>query len=65
MEIVTQLIHNKFIWVPFFTWIAIQTFKVIWDLITTKKFNFKRIMGAGRNAKFSFSCCHGNYCFSW
>ena len=25
----------------------VQIFKVIYDLITTKKFNFKRIMGAG------------------
>lgn len=47
MEILTQLLHNKFMWVPFFTWLAIQSFKVLWDLITTKKFNFKRIMGAG------------------
>ena len=47
MEVFTQLIHNKFIWVPFFTWFAIQSFKVVWDLVTTKKFNFKRIIGAG------------------
>ena len=47
MNVFTQLIQNKFIWVPFFTWLAIQTFKVIWDLVTTKKFNFKRILGAG------------------
>lgn len=40
-------IHNKFLFVPFFLWLGIQTFKVIYDLITTKKFNFKRIMGAG------------------
>ena len=50
MEIFMQIIHNKYIWVPFFTWLAIQAFKVVWELITTKKFNFKRIMGAGRNA---------------
>lgn len=47
MNILIQLLHNKFIWVPFFTWLGIQTFKVIWDLATTKKFNFKRIIGAG------------------
>ena len=40
-------IHNKFLFIPFFLWLSIQTFKVIYDLITTKKFNFKRIMGAG------------------
>lgn len=39
--------NNRFIWIPFFTWFVIQTFKVIWDLVTTKKFNFKRIIGAG------------------
>ena len=39
--------NNRFIWIPFFTWLVIQTFKVIWDLVTTKKFNFKRLMGAG------------------
>ena len=44
----------KFIIVPFLTWFGIQLFKVFYDLFTTKKFNFKRILGAGRNAKFSF-----------
>lgn len=42
-----QLFHNKYLIVPIITWFCIQTFKVIWDLVTTKKFNFKRIMGAG------------------
>ena len=37
----------KFILVPFLTWFFIQLFKVIYDLVTTKKFNFKRILGAG------------------
>lgn len=40
-------IQNKYIYIPFLLWFFIQTFKVIHDLITTKKFNFKRIMGAG------------------
>lgn len=48
-------LQNKYIYVPFFLWFGIQLFKLIYDLVTTKKFNFKRIMGAGRNAKFSFS----------
>ena len=39
--------NYKYILVPFLIWLAIQTFKVIWDLVTTKKFNFKRILGAG------------------
>ena len=47
MEILTQIVHNRFIIVPFLTWLAIQSFKVIWDLVTIKKFNFKRILGAG------------------
>ena len=42
-----SFIHNKFIAVPFLLWFGIQLFKVLYDLITTKKFNFKRIMGAG------------------
>lgn len=37
----------KFLIVPFSVWFGIQTFKVIYDLVTTKKFNFKRILGAG------------------
>lgn len=47
MEIIIQILHNKFIIVPFLTWFGIQSFKVIWDLVTIKKFNFKRILGAG------------------
>lgn len=38
---------NKYIIVPLCLWFAIQLFKVLYDLVTTKKFNFKRIMGAG------------------
>ena len=38
---------NKYIIVPVCLWLAIQIFKVLYDLVTTKKFNFKRIMGAG------------------
>jgi hypothetical protein len=38
---------NKYICVPILLWLAIQVFKVIYDLIKTKKFNFKRILGAG------------------
>lgn len=40
-------LQNKYIYIPFLLWFSIQLFKVIWDLVTTKKFNFKRIMGAG------------------
>lgn len=37
----------KYLIVPITVWICIQIFKVIWDLVTTHKFNFKRILGAG------------------
>lgn len=37
----------KYLYVPILMWLGIQTFKVIYDLVTTKKFNFKRILGAG------------------
>ena len=40
-------VQSKYIYVPFFLWFGIQSFKLIYDLVTTKKFNFKRIMGAG------------------
>ena len=40
-------LQNKYIYIPFLLWFGIQTFKVIYDLVTTHKFNFKRIMGAG------------------
>ena len=40
-------ITNKYIYIPFFLWLGIQLFKLIYDLVTTKQFNFKRIMGAG------------------
>lgn len=42
-----MFITNKYIYVPIILWVCIQTFKVIYDLATTKKFNFKRILGAG------------------
>lgn len=42
-----MFITNKYIYVPIILWTCIQTFKVIYDLYTTKKFNFKRILGAG------------------
>lgn len=47
MENLNEIFTNKCIYVPFLLWFFIQTFKVIYDLIKTKKFNFKRIMGAG------------------
>ena len=42
-----KLISNKYIIVPLLIWFCIQLFKLIYDLVKTKKFNFKRILGAG------------------
>lgn len=50
MNIFLQIVTNKYLYIPILVWTCIQTFKVIWDLIETKKFNFKRIFGAGRYA---------------
>lgn len=44
MEIIRQY---RFLIVPILVWFFIQAFKVVWDLATTHKFNFKRILGAG------------------
>ena len=42
-----QFIQNKYIYVPILLWFGIQLFKLLYDLVKTKKFNFKRILGAG------------------
>ena len=42
-----MFVTNKYIYVPIILWFGIQLFKLIYDLCTTKKFNFKRIIGAG------------------
>ena len=47
MKELQTIITNKYLYVPLIVWFCIQVFKVITDLIKTKKFNFKRIMGAG------------------
>lgn len=47
MNYLLEFVTNKYIYIPFSLWLGIQLFKVIWDLVTTKKFNFKRILGAG------------------
>ena len=41
------IFEYKYLIIPFATWFFIQLFKLIYDLVTTKKFNFKRILGAG------------------
>ncbi len=42
-----NIMEFKYLYIPFLMWFGIQLFKVIYDLVTTKKFNFKRILGAG------------------
>ena len=48
MQGIISFIHEyRYIIVPFCVWFGIQLFKLIYDLITTKKFNFKRILQSG------------------
>ena len=47
MNDLQKVITNQYIYIPLIVWFCVQAFKVIHDLITTKKLNFKRIMGAG------------------
>ena len=47
MNELQKVINNKYLYIPLLVCFCIQLFKVICDLITTKKLNFKRIMGAG------------------
>lgn len=47
MQIFYDIIQNKCIYVPVLLWFFIQVFKVITDLVINRKFNVKRIMGAG------------------
>lgn len=47
MEVITSIITNKCIYIPFLLWFFIQVFKFFTDLIVNKKINLKRIMGAG------------------
>ena len=47
MSDLQKVVTNKFLYVPLIVWFCIQTFKVIYDLVTTKKLNFKRLVGAG------------------
>lgn len=44
---VTDIFTNKFVYIPLLLWFCIQTIKVLTDLWKNKKFNFKRVFGAG------------------
>lgn len=48
MQGIINFIHEyKYIIVPLCVWFGIQLFKLIYDLVVNKKFNFKRILQAG------------------
>ena len=47
MKEITLIFKNKYLIVPLILWFLIQTFKVVVELVKTKKMNFKRIIGAG------------------
>ncbi len=47
MNNLISFIQSKYIYVPFLLWFAIQIYKFLYELIKTKKVNFKRIVGAG------------------
>lgn len=59
MNIFIEIITNKYIYLPVLTWFFIQSFKLIYDLVTTKKFNFKRILSAGGmpSSHSAVTCC--------
>ena len=42
-----KIFLNKFLCVPIIVWACIQLFKVLTEFIVTKKFEIKRLMGAG------------------
>jgi len=44
-----SLLTNKLLWIPLATWLLVQLFKLIVEIISAKdrKINFKRIIGAG------------------
>lgn len=43
----SAVLSNVAIWVPFFTWCTVQILKFIFDLISHKEVNFKRLYGSG------------------
>lgn len=45
--IISFIQEYRYIIVPFGIWFGIQLFKLIYDLVVNKKFNFKRILQSG------------------
>lgn len=42
-----DFLHNQYLWIPVSIWLLIQIWKFIWDIITNRKINLKRLLGAG------------------
>ena len=45
-----DLLTNKLLWIPLATWLLVQIFKLIVEVVTAKdrkKINFRRILGSG------------------
>lgn len=44
-----DFLRNKYLWIPLATWLLVQIFKLIIEILTSEKgkINFKRILGAG------------------
>lgn len=63
MNTFNQFIQNKYIYIPFLLWFFIQLYKVLYDLVTTKKFNFKKNNRSRWYAKFTLcnSSVIGNF----
>lgn len=47
MNELLDLVQNKYLYIPALLHISVQAFKVLWELVVHKKFDFKRILGAG------------------
>ena len=45
--IMTFIREYRYLMVPFGVWFGIQLFKLLYDIVKEKRFNFKRIMQAG------------------
>lgn len=60
MSYLQQLISNSVLITALIGWFAAQVLKMIlvWD---KKKFDFKRIIGSGWYAEFTFIFCNGTY----
>lgn len=47
MEILSDIVNNRCLWIPFFLWLSIQLFKFFYEWFVNKKINFHRLLGAG------------------